>query len=160
MRQGKKPTTGQFMGQASGRELRQITAKAIARLDHPHILPLFSYGEETVNGMALTYIIMPFRREGSFDHWLSEHKKAGQQLSEEDVAYFIAQAADALQYAHDNQVVHQDVKPSNFLIRTNKERPNRPDLLLADFGIAKVKSGTTSISHSIRGTPTYMAPEQ
>jgi serine/threonine protein kinase len=139
--------------------LFQREARAIARLDHPHILPLFSYGEENINGSALTYIVMPFRREGSLAHWLQEHSSAGL-LSPQDVAYFISQAADALQYAHNNQIVHQDVKPSNFLIRANPEKPNRPDLLLADFGIARLSSATTSVSHSIRGTPVYMAPEQ
>src|SRR6266851_6764656 len=52
--------------------LFQREARAIARLDHPHILPLFSYGEERVHGMVLTYLVMPFRREGSFANWLQE----------------------------------------------------------------------------------------
>src|SRR6266513_236184 len=139
--------------------LFQREAKAIARLDHPRILPLFAYGEESIHGTSLTYIIMPFRPEGSFASWLQQRSSSGL-LSPRDVAYFIRQAADALQYAHDNQIVHQDVKPSNFLIRTNNQHPKLPDLLLADFGIARLNSLTTNISHSIRGTPTYMAPEQ
>ncbi|MFL5653010.1 MAG: serine/threonine protein kinase [Ktedonobacteraceae bacterium] len=139
--------------------LFQREAKAIARLDHPHILPLFSYGEENINGMTLIYIVMPYRREGSFINWLQQ-RGANELLSVQDVAYFISQAADALQYAHENQIVHQDVKPSNFLIRTNKGRSKLPDLLLADFGIARLSASTSSASHAIRGTPTYMAPEQ
>ena len=134
--------------------LFQREAKAIARLDHPHILPLFNYGEEKVNGMTLIYIVMPYRPEGSFINWLQQ-RAAHETLSVQDITYFISQAADALQYAHDNQIVHQDVKPSNFLIRTNKQHPKLPDLLLADFGIARLNSLTTNISHSIRGTPTY-----
>lgn len=139
--------------------LFQREAKAVARLDHPHILSLFSYGEEHVNGMTLIYIVMPYRREGSFINWL-EQRGDNELLTVQDVAYFISQAADALQYAHDNQIVHQDVKPSNFLIRMNKEHPKLPDLLLADFGIARLSTSTSNVSHSIRGTPTYMAPEQ
>src|SRR5438270_7014849 len=139
--------------------LFQREAKAIARLDHPHILPLFGYGEENVNGLMLTYIVMPFRPEGSLANWLQQRGTA-ELLPVDDVVYFIHQAAGALQYAHDNQVIHQDVKPANFLLRTNKENPSRPDLLLTDFGIARVSSATANISHSIRGTPTYMAPEQ
>ncbi len=139
--------------------LFQREAKAIAKLDHPHILPLFGYGEENINGMNHTYIVMPYRREGSFANWLQERGEAGL-LSPQDVAHFISNAASALQYAHNNSIVHQDVKPSNFLIRTNLEDVNHPDLLLADFGIAKLSSATASVSHSIRGTPTYMAPEQ
>src|SRR6266487_3858747 len=139
--------------------LFQREAKAIAKLDHPHILPLFAYGEEQVNGGTLTYIVMPYRREGSFANWLQQRDRH-EPLWVQDMTYFISQAADALQYAHDNQIVHQDVKLSNFLIRTNKEHPKLPDLLLADFGIAKLSTSTSSVSHSIRGTPTYMAPEQ
>ena len=138
--------------------LFQREARAIARLDHPHILPLFSYGEQQVKGMTLIYIVMPFRPEGSFADWLHQHTD-DDVLSVQDVAYFVNQAADALQYAHDKQFVHRDVKPSNFLIRTNAHDPNRPDLLLSDFGIARFNSATTSISRSIRGTPAYMAPE-
>ncbi len=139
--------------------LFQREAKAIASLDHPHILSLFSYGEENVNGMTVIYIVMPYRREGSFINWLQQ-RGDNELLSVQDVAYFISQAADALQYAHENQIVHQDVKPSNFLIRTNKGRSKLPDLLLADFGIARLSASTSSASHAIRGTPTYMAPEQ
>ena len=139
--------------------LFQREAKAIAKLDHPHILSLFNYGEENVNGMALIYIVMPYRREGSFANWLHQ-RDDNEVLSVQDVAYFIYQAASALQYAHDNQIVHQDVKPTNFLIRMNTEHPNLPDLLLADFGIARLSTSTSQVSHSIRGTPTYMAPEQ
>ena len=139
--------------------LFQKEAKAIAQLDHPRILPLYSYGEEHINGIILTYIVMPYRPEGTFAAWLSQHSSAGL-LPIEDVIYFIRQTADALQYAHDNRIVHQDVKPTNFLLRINKEHPNHPDLLLADFGIAKLTTATVSTSQTIRGTPAYMSPEQ
>ena len=139
--------------------LFQREARAIAKLDHPYILPLFSYGEEIVNGMTLIYIVMPYRREGSFANWLQQRGN-NDLLPVQDIVHFIKQAADALQYAHDNRIVHQDVKPSNFLVRTNKEHPDLPDLLLADFGIARLHTSTANVSHSIRGTPTYMAPEQ
>jgi serine/threonine protein kinase len=139
--------------------LFQREAKAIARLDHPRILPLFGYGEEHVNGLTLTYIVMAYRPEGSFAQWLQQRGVA-ELLPISDIVFFVNQAAEALQYAHENQVVHQDVKPANFLLRANKEQPSRPDLLLTDFGIARLSSTTASISHSIRGTPAYMAPEQ
>ena len=133
-------------------------AKAIARLDHPHILPLFDYGEETVNGTMLTYLVMPFRPEGSLTRWLEQRNS--DLLPPADVVQIVRQAASALQYAHDQQIIHQDVKPSNFLMRANNERPHLPDVVLADFGVARLSSATSSVSHSIRGTPTYMAPEQ
>jgi serine/threonine protein kinase len=134
-------------------------AKAIARLDHPNILPLYAYGEETVHGQQLTYLVMPYRKEGTLASWLRQ-RGTTEWLSAADVAHLVTQAAEALQHAHDQQILHQDIKPSNFLIRTRKDQPSRPDLLLADFGIAKFTTATASASQSIRGTPTYMAPEQ
>ncbi len=140
--------------------LFQREAKAIAQLDHPHILPLFSYGEEEVNGATLTYIVMPFRKEGSLTAWLRQ-RRSTERLSVQDVAHIVSQAADALQYAHKRHIVHQDVKPSNFLIRSSDETDfTAPDLLLTDFGIAKLSTATSGVSHTVRGTATYMAPEQ
>src|SRR5229473_29239 len=132
--------------------------KTIAMLDHPHILPLFDYGEENVNGLLLTYMVMPFRKDGSLAAWL--RRRGSKLLPLNDIEHFLFQAADALQNAHDHQIIHRDVKSSNFLIHSRKDNPDRPDLLLADFGIAKFNSAIASLSSSIRGTPTYMAPEQ
>ncbi len=102
---------------------------------------------------------MPYRPEGSLLDWLRK-RETKELLSPPEVAHIISQAADALQHAHDHQVIHQDVKPSNFLVRTRKDSPTLPDLLLSDFGIARVSSSSSSVSQSVRGTPSYMAPEQ
>jgi serine/threonine protein kinase len=156
---GKGTVTGAgTLGSRDPVRLFQSEAKAIAMLDHPGILPLYDYGDQTINGMMLTYLVMPYREEGSLANWLQKDGLA--HLSIQNVEQMLQQAAAALQYAHDHQVVHQDVKPSNFLIRTSRENPKRPDLLLTDFGIAKLSMLTTRSSQSIRGTPTYMAPEQ
>lgn len=139
--------------------LFQREMKAITTLDHPHILPLIDFGEQEVNKTTLTYMVMPFRQGGSLADWLRQ-RGSSNILSLQDVAHFLLQAADALQHAHDHQLIHQDVKPSNFLIRTRTASPDHPDLLLADFGIAKFTTATATASQSIRGTPAYMAPEQ
>lgn len=133
--------------------------KAITTLDHPNILPLYDFGEEkTIHGI-LVYMVMPFRAEGSLVDWLRSRKDTGT-LSSQEVIYFIQQASNALQHAHNHNLMHLDVKPSNFLIRQRDDSPNRPDLLLADFGIAKFNTATVMASQSIRGTPAFMAPEQ
>src|SRR5712692_11346519 len=134
-------------------------AKVIARLDHPNILPLYAYGEETLGEQQLTYLVMPYRKEGTLASWLRLRGSA-EPLTPAEVAPLVQQAANALQNAHDQHVIHQDIKPTNFLIRLRPDQPHRPDLLLADFGIAKLTSATASASQSTRGTPTYMAPEQ
>ena len=137
--------------------LFQHEAQTIATLNHPHILPLFDYGEEVANETTTIYMVMPFCQEGSFAFWLRQRSNPSL-LAPKDVVQLVHQAADALQYAHDQQIVHRDVKPSNFLIRSNRDNPNCPDLLLADFGVAKLT--TDNVSQTIRGTPRYMAPEQ
>jgi len=133
--------------------------KVISQLDHPHILPLYDYGETRANGTTITYMVMPYRPEGSFSAWLQQRRSYGP-MSLQDVTNFIGQAAGALQHAHEHQVIHQDVKPSNFLIRVRSEEPEHPDLLLMDFGISRISTATASSSQFVEGTPAYMAPEQ
>jgi len=132
-------------------------ASAIANLRHPHIVPLYDYDETSIDEAAITYLVIPYYKEGSFASWL--RRRGSDLLPMEDVVYFVHQAADALQYAHNQQVIHRDVKPSNFLIDTS-ENPNRPNLLLADFGISKFAMGTTAGGTQSLGTLTYMPPEQ
>jgi len=96
--------------------LFQREMKTITQLDHPHILPLFDQGEESVNGAKLSFLVMPFRQEGSLAAWLHEHSKTGL-LSPRQASHIVSQAAEALQHAHDRQIIHQDVKPANSLIR-------------------------------------------
>ncbi|HEX7734912.1 MAG TPA: protein kinase [Ktedonobacteraceae bacterium] len=139
-------------------------AQAIARLEHPNILPLFDFGEEKREKTVFTYMVMPYCQEGSLSDWLKQHR-SGKPLSIDEVLYFVEQAAEALQYSHEHGVIHQDVKPSNFLLRTHGSGQLLPGLLLADFGIARVSSGTTittvtTIGAGPRGTPRYMPPEQ
>lgn len=133
-------------------------ARAVTMLDHPYILSLYDYGEETFDGMLLTYIVMPYRPEGSLAGWISKRRKSGKPTLFE-AAHFLRQAASALQYAHDHGIIHRDVKPSNFLIVSNKQHPGRPDVQLADFGVAKFMRAISTPTGIIRGTPLYMAPE-
>ncbi len=138
--------------------LFQREMKTISWLDHPHILGFHDFGEQPVATGSLIYMVMPYRPEGSLVDWLI--RQGSNQLAAQDVEHLVAQAASALQHAHDHNVIHQDVKPSNFLVRVNADHPTRPDLFLVDFGIARVISTTSAASKSIRGTSSYMAPEQ
>jgi len=138
--------------------LFQREARAIAALEHPNILPLYDFGEETGNGMTITYMVMPYCPAGSLENWLRTQGELP--LSPPEIAALIEQAAEALQYAHEHEMIHLDVKPSNFLLRSNRKKPRRPTLLLADFGIARNFTTVANSSRTIRGTPTSMAPEQ
>ncbi len=133
-------------------------AQAIAQLDQANILPLYDSGEQYINGTALMYMVMPYRQAGSLADWKQAH--FGEHLLPvAAVERIVNQAALALQHAHDRQIIHQDVKPSNILVHGEAEHPSRLDLQLADFGVAKFMK-MTSESQVIRGTPAYMAPEQ
>jgi serine/threonine protein kinase len=122
-------------------------ARNIARLRHPNILPIYGYGEE--NG--LSYFVMDLVEGGTLKGLMGAPMEAGQAVS------LVSQIADALQYAHTQNVVHRDVKPANVLMA-------RPDWVqLSDFGIARVlegNTGLTSTGSAFFGTPHYMAPEQ
>jgi serine/threonine protein kinase len=136
-------------------------AQAIASLEHPSILPIYDFGEEKQDDQIFTYMVMPYCQEGTLMNWLEQHYPAGP-VPPAEVAYFIEQAASALQYAHEHGVIHQDVKPPNFLLRLHAREQKLPDLLLADFGIARLGTGTTVNTMNVgpRGTPRYMSPEQ
>ncbi len=122
-------------------------AKVIASLQHPHILPVFDYGETD----GYTFIVMPFVETGTLSDLL-----LGNPLPLDQIRLITAQIGDALDYAHLRGIVHRDIKPSNILI------DERGNCILADFGIAKMVEGTTEFTQTggIIGTPAYMSPEQ
>ncbi len=139
--------------------LFQREMQAISMLDHPHILPLYDFGEQNYNNTPITYMVMPYRREGSLQDWL-HRRETTVPLALEDSVAIIQQAADALQHAHNRQLLHLDVKPSNFLIQSDTSSPGLPYLLLSDFGVSKFSSASSAASQNVRGTPLYMPPEQ
>src|SRR5260370_25635418 len=138
-------------------QLFQREATAIARLNHPYILPLYRSGGATIDAIPLMYMVMPYCQEKSLPDWMYTHGKTV--LSPQEVDYILRQAAEALQYAHDQGIIHLDVKPSNFLVRYPADDVSGLNMQLMDFGIAKF-TATTGMSQTIRGSLEYMAPEQ
>jgi serine/threonine-protein kinase len=122
-------------------------AQVIAKLQHPHILPVIDFGREGKN----IYIVMQLVRGGSLDDRLRDSL-----LSLTTASRMLTQIASALTFAHEQGVIHRDLKPNNVLL------DERSNAYLTDFGIAKMLAGT--IKHpatgNILGTPAYMAPEQ
>jgi serine/threonine protein kinase len=126
----------------------EVEARALASLDHPHIVRVFDYGE--FEGMP--YLVMEHLPGGSLS------AKMGKPLRFDQAANVLQPIASALEYAHARGVLHRDVKPSNILFAAD----GRP--VLTDFGIARLMeqtdgTGLTSTGVGI-GTPDYMAPEQ
>src|SRR5436190_4109858 len=142
--------------QSASRAFR-FEAGAISQLTHPNILPLLDYGAETVDGEVVPFIVTPFCPEGSLATWL-EKRSNDDVLTLEDAARLVRQVAAALQYAHDQGIVHRDVKSANVFIRSTLNGP--PAMLVADFSFAQPIPEARVSGLDIRGTPEYMAPEQ
>lgn len=123
-------------------------AKALARLTHPNIVKVTDYGEFE----GKPYFVIPYLPGGSLK------KRLGKPIPWQEAFQFILPIARALDYAHRQNMIHRDVKPSNILITADGEP------MLTDFGIAKVldleeTADLTGTGMGI-GTPEYMAPEQ
>jgi tRNA A-37 threonylcarbamoyl transferase component Bud32 len=127
-------------------------AKLVARLAHPHIVPVHDFGED--QGWA--YIVMEYIAGGTVREQMTKAESIYARLSLPWTLKVIEQAALALDFAHLNGVIHRDVKPGNMLLRTEDF------MLLSDFGIATILESSLALSRagSTVGTPQYMAPEQ
>jgi serine/threonine protein kinase len=122
--------------------------RTMIRLHHPHIIPLLDVGLSSDDRL---FLVMEYASKGT----LRDLHPKGTQLPLVTIAEYVEHIASALQCAHDNRIIHRDVKPENMLLREDGT------LLLSDFGIAKIIEHSTHMSLQKQiGTPAYMAPEQ
>ncbi len=122
-------------------------AQTLAHLTHLHIVQVFEYAIE--QGMPV--LIMDYASGGT----VRDCYPRGSRLPPHTVAVYIKQVAAALQYAHNQNVIHRDVKPENMLLRFPKE------LVLSDFGLALLTPSPEFLStQAMAGTVPYIAPEQ
>lgn len=122
-------------------------ARTVARLVHPHIVRVLDFG---VEGQT-PFLVMDYASNGTLLH----RHPPGTPVPLHLVIGYVRQVADALHYAHNEKIIHRDVKPENLLIGAHDH------ILLADFGIAAAAHSTKSqVLQDKIGTFEYMAPEQ
>ncbi len=130
-----------------------LEARLVARLSHPNIVTVHDAGEQSGH----LYIVMQLVSGGTLKQRLDQWHRQGRVPETIEVIQVFSQLADALSYAHDQGIIHRDIKPVNVLM----DHSSRP--ILSDFGIAKVlastQEGLTRPGAGV-GTPEYMSPEQ
>ncbi len=122
-------------------------ARLLASLRHQHIVRVLEFGIEG----DTPFLVMDYAPHGT----LRQLHPKGTALPSATVVTYVKQVASALQYAHDQKLIHRDVKPENLLLQEDDE------VLLSDFGIALIaQTSRLQSGYEIIGTATYMAPEQ
>jgi tRNA A-37 threonylcarbamoyl transferase component Bud32 len=129
----------------------QREAETVAQLHHTNIVPIFAIGEQ----QGVFYYAMQFIEGRSLAAVLEASQKDAAPLGLVEVAGWALQAAEALAHAHQRNVIHRDVKPSNLILDPAGQ------VWLTDFGLAKrIDDVTLSMTGALMGTPRYMSPEQ
>jgi eukaryotic-like serine/threonine-protein kinase len=122
-------------------------AETAGRLNHPNIVTIYDVGEER----GLAYIAMEYLK----GRHLSDYAKSNNLLEPRKVLEIIGRTADALGFAHKQQVVHRDIKPANLMYD-----PATDVLKITDFGIARLSGAGQTRTGIVLGTPSFMSPEQ
>lgn len=125
----------------------QREARVVAKLEHPHIVPVYDYAEHEKR----PYLIMKFIEGDTLKARLNQGP-----LTTDEIEKVVNSVGSALAYAHKQGILHRDIKPSNVLVAKDGE------MYLADFGLARIaQSGESTLSSDmIMGTPQYISPEQ
>jgi serine/threonine-protein kinase len=122
-------------------------AETAGRLSHPNIVTIYDAGEEH----DLCYIAMELLQGKD----LIPYTKPDNLLPVDTVVSIIARVADALGYAHKQNIVHRDIKPANIMYEPERDSPK-----VTDFGIARITDSSRTKTGMVLGTPSYMSPEQ
>lgn len=139
-------------------------ARVIAMLRHPNIVQIFDFDSY----QNQPYLVMEYVPGASLGAYLRELHKRNERLDLTQVRELLKKIAAALTYAHQNNVIHRDVKPANILltsrtvpVTTDKPLPDDVEPILTDFGLVRfIQSNTQTSTGTITGTPAYMSPEQ
>lgn len=140
------------LSKASSRERKaaEQEAKLLSQLRHPNIV---SYRESFQDESGFLYIIMNFCEGGDLYTKLKAQSKEGKVLEETQVVEWFVQIAMALQYMHERNVLHRDLKTQNIFLTKSKI------IKVGDLGIARVLETSSDMATTLIGTPYYMSPE-
>ncbi len=133
------------LAEARSRFFRE--AETAGRLNHPNIVTIYDVGEER----GLAYIAMEYLK----GKHLSDYARPDNLLEPRKVLEIVGRTADALGFAHKQQVVHRDIKPANLMYD-----PSTDVLKITDFGIARLTGSGSTRTGIVLGTPSFMSPEQ
>ncbi len=126
-------------------------ARLLARFDHPHIIHLRDVGEQALATESVVYLVLEYAPQGT----LRELHPKGTRLPLQEILSDVRQIAAALQYLHDQHVIHRDIKPEHVLMGPQAQ------LLLCGFGAAlSFQNAAFQERQPVVGTLAYMAPEQ
>jgi serine/threonine protein kinase len=129
----------------------EAEAAAVARLRHNNIIQVYDFNHDG----STYYIVFEFVPGETLQAWLRRLNAENRKLPVEESVRIAAAVADALEFAHQQELIHRDVKPANVMINM------RGEPILMDFGIAKIVGGTQhTATGAVIGTARYMSPEQ
>ena len=132
-------------GEAKERFARE--ARAAGVLNHPNLVTIYEFGED----QGVLYIAMEFVKGHDLDELLQE-----QSLTRSEALEILAQVCDGLGFAHRQQIVHRDIKPTNVRVQRDGRRLHAK---VMDFGVAKISNSDMTATGMVMGTVSYMAPE-
>lgn len=124
-------------------------AQAVARLNHPHIVTVYDFGE--ANGVA--YLVMELVAGEELGSYFDETQSFQLEFTLDDAVRMTGELLDAVAYAHRNGIVHRDIKPANVMLTADLK------VKLTDFGVARM-AGAASGDAGMVGSPSFMSPEQ
>ncbi|MDY0234424.1 MAG: Stk1 family PASTA domain-containing Ser/Thr kinase [Gudongella sp.] len=126
-------------------------SQAAASLSHPNILNIYDVGSDEQDGKMVHYIVMEYIKGKTLKDIIISKGK----LSEEETLYYATQIGEALNHAHENHIIHRDIKPHNIMVTEDKR------VKVTDFGIARaVTSSTITTTSDVLGSVHYFSPEQ
>ena len=141
--------------EATFKERFEREAKLIAGLNHPNIVQVYDFDAMTRNDSQHYYMVMSYIQGVTLRDVIQEHTKRETPIPHEKVLQIMLDMTSALGFAHQQGMIHRDVKPANILIDENGKA------ILTDFGIARFAEGSNLTQEGLTvGTPAYMSPEQ